>query len=107
MSGNKHKFTFYGKEEYLAKFKLRMEYHSMSQSEFFRACVEAVIDKEDLIEEFIENYKEDKGKLKQKKTRANIKKERQQAEDMINKLGLGDEEIDNIFDIIAKEHPEL
>ena len=79
----------------------------MSQSEFFRACVEAVIDKEDLIEEFIENYKEDKGKLKQKKTRANIKKERQQAEDMINKLGLGDEEIDNIFDIIAKEHPEL
>ena len=107
MSGNKHKFTFYGKEEYLAKFKLRMEYHSMSQSEFFRACVEAVIDKEDLIEEFIENYKEDKGKLKQKKTRANIKKERQQAEDMINKLGLGDEEIDNIFYIIAKEHPEL
>ena len=107
MSGNKHKFTFYGKEEYLAKFKIRMEYHSMSQSEFFRACVEAVIDKEDLIEEFIENYKEDKGKLKQKKTRANIKKERQQAEDMINKLGLGDEEIDNIFDIIAKEHPEL
>ena len=107
MSGNKHKFKFYGKEEYLAKFKLRMEYHSMSQSEFFRACVEEVIDKEDLIEEFIENYKEDKGKLKQKKTRANIKKERQQAEDMINKLGLGDEEIDNIFDIIAKEHPEL
>jgi hypothetical protein len=104
---NKHKFTFYGKEEYLAKFKLRMEYHSLSQSEFFRACVEAVIDKEDIIEEFIESYKEDKGKLKQKKTRTVIKKERQQAEEMINKLGLGDDEIDNIFDIIAKEYPEL
>ena len=64
MSGNKHKFTFYGKEEYLAKFKIRMEYHSMSQSEFFRACVEAVIEKEDLIEEFIESYKEGKGKLR-------------------------------------------
>ena len=25
----------------------------------------------------------------------------------ITKFGLGDDEIDNIFDIIAKEHPEL
>jgi len=104
---NKHKFTFYGKEEYLAKFKLRMEYHSLSQSEFFRACVEAVIDKEDLIEEFIENYKEEKGTAKQKKARAKIKQERKKAEEMIDKLGLGDDEIDSIFDIIAKEHPEL
>ena len=47
MSEYKKKFTFYGKEEYHAQFKLRMEYHSMSQSEFFRACVEAVIEKED------------------------------------------------------------
>ena len=107
MANNKHKFTFYGKEEYLAKFKLRMEYHSLSQSEFFRACVEAVIDKEDLIEEFIENYKEEKGIAKQKTARSKVKKERQKAEDMINKLGLGDDEIDSIFDIIAKEHPEL
>ena len=107
MANNKHKFTFYGKEEYLAKFKLRMEYHSLSQSEFFRACVEAVIEKEDIIEEFIESYKEEKGKSKQKKAREKIKKERQQAEEMINKLGLGDDEIDNIFDIIAKEYPEL
>ena len=107
MSGNKHKFTFYGKEEYLAKFKIRMEYHSMSQSEFFRACVEAVIEKEDIIEEFIESYKEGKGKLKQKKSRAKVKKERQKALEMIDKLGLGDDEIDSIFDIIAKEHPEL
>ena len=79
----------------------------MSQSEFFRACVEAVIDKEDLIEEFIENYKEEKGIAKQKIARSKVKKERQKAEDMINKLGLGDDEIDSIFDIIAKEHPEL
>ena len=79
----------------------------MSQSEFFRASVEAVIAKEDIIEEFIESYKEEKGKSKQKSARAKVKKERQQAEDMINKLGLGDDEIDNIFDIIAKEHPEL
>lgn len=60
MSEYKKKFTFYGKEEYHAQFKLRMEYHSMSQSEFFRACVEAVIDREDIIEDFIEEYKERK-----------------------------------------------
>ena len=46
----------------------------MSQSEFFRACVEAVIAKEDIIEEFIESYKEEKGKSKQKKARAKNQK---------------------------------
>lgn len=84
-----------------------MEYHSMSQSEFFRACVEAVIDREDIIEDFIEEYKEKKGTAKQKKARSRVRSERKQGEELINKLGLGDDEIDNIFDIIAKEHPEL
>ena len=107
MSEYKKKFTFYGKEEYHAQFKLRMEYHSMSQSELFRACVEAVIDREDIIEDFIEEYKEKKGTAKQKKARSRVRSERKQGEELINKLGLGDDEIDNIFDIIAKEHPEL
>jgi len=79
----------------------------MSQSEFFRACVEAVIDREDIIEDFIEEYKEKKGTAKQKKARSRVRSERKQGEELINKLGLGDDEIDNIFDIIAKEHPEL
>ena len=79
----------------------------MSQSELFRACVEAVIDREDNIEDFIEEYKEKKGTAKQKKARSRVRSERKQGEELINKLGLGDDEIDNIFDIIAKEHPEL
>ena len=74
MSEYKKKFTFYGKEEYHAQFKLRMEYHSTA---------------------------------KQKKARSRIRSERSQGEDLVSKLGLGDDEIDNIFDIIAKEHPEL
>ena len=79
----------------------------MSQSEFFRACVEAVIDREDIIEDFIEEYKEKKGTAKQKKARSRVRSERKQGEELINKLGLGDDEIDNIFYIIEKEHPEL
>jgi hypothetical protein len=107
MAEYKRKFVFYGKEEYLAEFKLRMEYHDLSQSEFLRACVEAVIAKEDLIEDFIEDYKENKGKGKQKKMRKKVRKERHEAEEMVSKLGLDEGEIENIFDIIAQEHPEL
>jgi hypothetical protein len=107
MAEYKRKFVFYGKEEYLAEFKLRMEYHDLSQSEFFRACVEAVIGKEDLIEDFIEDYKDKKDKGKQKNMRKKIRNERKEAEEMVSKLGLDDGEIENIFDIIAQEHPEL
>jgi len=101
------KFVFYGKEEYLAEFKLRMEYHDLSMSEFLRACVEAAVGKEDIIEDFIEDYKEKKGKTKQKAARRKIRKERRQAEELVSKLGLDDSEIENIFDIIAQDHPEL
>lgn len=107
MSEYNRKYVFYGKEEYLAEFKLRMEFHDLSQSEFLRACVEAVIAKEDLIEDFIEDYKEKKGAAKQKKMRKKIRKERQVAEEFVSKLSLDDGEIDNIFDIIAQDHPEL
>jgi len=107
MSQNKRKYVFYGKEEYLAEFKLRMEFHDLSQSEFLRACVEAVVAKEGLIEDFIEEYKEKKDKGKQKKMRKKIRQERNNAEELVAKLGLDDSEIENIFDIIAQEHPEL
>jgi hypothetical protein len=36
-----------------------------------------------------------------------VKKDNDMAEDLLSKFGIGDEEIENIFDIIAKSNPEL
>ena len=100
------KFTFYAKDELHAKFKIRMQYHDMTQSEFLRACVEAVVNKDPVIEMFIDHYKEDNNK-QSKTQRSKIKKDQKKSEELLKDFGLADGDIDNIFDIIAKEHPEI
>ena len=100
------KFTFYAKDALHADFKIRMQYHSLTQSEFLRACVQAVVHKDAIMEIFIEDYKE-KNNKQSKAQRAKIKKEQEKSEEIMNDFGLGDGDIDDIFDIIAKEHPEI
>ena len=100
------KFTFYAKDNLHADFKIRMQFHSLTQSEFLRACVAAVVNKDPMMEMFIGHYKEENGK-QSKNQRATIKKEQEKSEEILNDYGIGDGDIDSIFDLIAKEHPEI
>jgi len=100
------KFTFYAKDTLHAEFKTRMQYHSLTQSEFLRACVQAVVEKDATMEMFLDDYK-DKNNKQSKKQRTQIKKDIEKSEELLNDFGLGDGDIDSIFDIIAKEHPEI
>ena len=100
------KYTFYAKDTLHAKFKSRMQYHSLTQSEFLRACVEAVVGEDPLMEMFIDHYKEENGK-QSKEQRKKIKKDKEKAKDLLDDFGLGDGDIEDIFDIIAEEHPEI
>ena len=78
----------------------------MTQSEFLRACVEAVVSQDPVMDMFIDHYKEENGK-QSKAQRAKIKKDQNKSEELLKDFGLGDGDIDDIFDIIAKEHPEI
>ena len=100
------KFTFYAKDNLHADFKIRMQYHTLTQSEFLRACVQAVVDKDPMMEMFIDHYKEENNK-QSKEQRKKVKNDQQKSEDLLNDFGLGDGDIDSIFDLIAKEHPEI
>ncbi len=100
------KFTFYAKDDLHAKFKIRMQHHTLTQSEFLRACVQAVVDQDPTMESFIDEYKEKNGK-QSKKQRSKIKKDQEDSKDLLDSLGFGDGDIDSIFDLIAKEHPEI
>ena len=55
---------------------------------------------------FITDYKTHNSKG-QKRSLKIIKKEEQVREQLISKFGIGDEELENIFDLIAEEHPDL
>ena len=88
-------------------FKIRMHYDGFrTQSEFFRACVISYLEKNDKFMEFLDFYREDE-KLQSK---ANIQKSRglrKSGKDLMKKLGITEEDVENIFDLIEEEIPEL
>jgi hypothetical protein len=75
-------------------------------AEFLRACCNAVSDENPLMNNFIDHYKE----VSEKHSKRNnniIKKDRAKGEELLADFGIEDGEIENIFDIIAEQHPEI
>tara|TARA_Y100001963_G_C6519930_1_gene326089 strand:+ start:274 stop:606 length:333 start_codon:yes stop_codon:yes gene_type:complete len=105
--GNQTKrIVFHDTDHRHAKLKVKLKHDSLSQADFFRALITGYIENDTGILNFldqhrIENKKQSKDKVK--KSRTLIEKGKQ-----TNKNFEFDEnEIDNIFDIIEKEYPEL
>lgn len=89
-----------------ADFKLQLQYDSLTQVKFFRALMEGYINKDPELMVYINKFKKSnsiQNNTQRKKTMTNIK----EAKATKNKFALGDEEVENIFDILEKEHPEL
>jgi len=87
--------------------KIRMHYDGFkTQSEFFRACVISYLEKNSQFMEFLDYYKQNE-KIQSK---VNIKKSRRlrrAGEDLMKRLGITEEDVENIFDLIEEEIPEL
>ena len=88
-----------------ADLKIRLHHDSVKIKEFFNEVVGAYIDRNEHIINFIEELKEKK-KIS-KNMRNKIIKERKSRKDTISQFGLNEDEIESIFDIIEKEHPDL
>lgn len=102
---NKKKIVFYDTDARHADLKIRLQYHGMTQSSFFRAVITAMVDEDELFRDFLTSYKENKNI--QKKTHLKKIKEEQQLADENKKNFLQKDEISDIFDLIEMEHPDL
>ena len=81
----------------------RLRYDGLTQSDFFRCIITGYIQGDERIVEFVDDIKQQSEKRKTKS-----KKLRTEGKDNVHALGLNDEQlIDDIFDIIAEEHPDL
>jgi hypothetical protein len=86
--------------------KIRLLYDGLSQAEFFRSYVEAYINNDEIILEFVEKLKEKKGKrskVKMNKTR----KLHDIAKRIQKDFKLSDEELESIFELPMEELAEL
>ena len=89
-----------------AKLRVQLERDGLTQAEFFRAYISAYLDKNENIMTFITDYKlhNDVG---QKRSIKVIQKEEEKRARLMTKFGIGDDELEDIFDLIAEEHPDL
>tara|TARA_Y100000034_G_C6754267_1_gene335505 strand:- start:456 stop:782 length:327 start_codon:yes stop_codon:yes gene_type:complete len=85
-----------------AKFILKLKYDGFTQSAFFRHIIDAYIDENEAFLNFVEEIKP-QSKLKKSKT----KKLRQTGKQTVADMALNEGEIENIFDMLAEEFPDL
>ena len=96
----------YMEEKQHMDLKVRLDYHNIGMSEFVRACSEALLVSHPIMEQFMDSYKETSPK--HSKRNNNIaKKDREKSDKIVNDLGLNLDEIEDIFDIIENDHPEI
>lgn len=101
------KATFFLDPKLHEDLKIRIYYDGFkSQSEFFRACIVSYLEKNKEFMEFLDVYKENE-KLQSKAQISKSIKLRKAGEEMLEKMGISEADIENIFDLIEEELPEL
>jgi len=100
------KISFVDKDKHHADLIIRLKHDGLTMSKFFRALIRGYIDQDYAIIDFIERFKTSSGSQSQKQTKI-IKNIQKKGHETKNKFALNDQEVENIFDILEKEHPDL
>ena len=85
-----------------AKLLIRLKHDGFTQAAFFREIITGYIEGDERILNYI-----DEVKPQSKRKKAKSKKLRQSGQETMTAHGFSDDQIIDIFDIIAEEHPEL
>lgn len=106
MTSPNKKISFSLSENEKVEFKIQLQYDNLTQIKFFKAIVKGYVEKDEDLYNFINKFKKEntiQNTEQRKKIMTNIK----QAKETKSKFALGDEELEGIFDILEKEHPDL
>ena len=104
----KKKVVFYDSDKRYAELKIRLKHDGISQAHFFRGLLTGYLSQDSDVLNFVDKLKASKShgngsKTSIKNDRSLIKDGKQSAE----KLSLDNEEIEDIFDILERENPNL
>jgi hypothetical protein len=89
-----------------ADLMIRLKHDGLTKTKFFRELLTGYLEKDSAIIDFVERLKEDKGVQSKEQTKI-VKDLGEKGRDSKKKFGLKEEEIENIFDLLEKEHPDL
>ena len=106
MTGKTKKIIFSIPENDKAKFKVQLQYDSLTQAQFLRGMIEGYINKNNDFMNFIAKLKSDH-KVQSKPQLKKVEKNLEQIAETKKRFALEDDEVENIFDMLEQEHPEL
>ncbi len=100
------RLVFYDTTHRHVQLKIRLDHDDMTQSQFFRALITGYLCKDDLIMKYFDKYRL-QNNVQSKAKIQNSKKLINKGNQVKDKFLLDESEKDNIFDLIAEEHPDL
>jgi len=106
MSDKTKKIIFKDTDVRHAQLKVRLQRDGMTQAEFFRSLISGYLNEDRYMMDYIRRYKEE-NKIQSKRILGVIEKDDKASDDLMSKFGIQDDELENIFDLIAEEHPDL
>ena len=89
-----------------ADLMIRLKHDGLTKTKFFRELLTGYLEKDHAIVDFIERLKDSK-EIQSKNQSKIVKDLDEKGKKNRKKFGLKDEEIENIFDLLEKEHPDL
>jgi len=94
--------VFVAKDHEHAQFFLKLKHDGFTQAGFFRAIMDAYINDNEALLKFVEEIKP-----QSKVRRAKSAKLNKAGKDLVSAMGLDEGEVENIFDILEQEFPDL
>jgi hypothetical protein len=107
LSDTRSVLSFYIDSKLHENLKIRLYYDQIkTQSEFFRMCAESYLEQNELFMKFLDDYRIDKQVQSKARVSKSIKL-RKDGEKMLRDLALTPSDVENIFDILEEDLPEL
>ena len=100
------KIIFTVSERQKEDFKVRLQYDGLTQAHFFRAIMNGYINKDEDLIKYLGTFKAD-NKIHNIPQRKKVEKGIAEAKSTKNLFALEDDEVENIFDLLEREHPDL
>lgn len=110
MSDKKKRIIIYDTPERNAQFKIALKGVGLTQSKVFRQVMTSFIEGDDLYQNIVRILDSKSKKKSHKRTRLsqdNDSRDIKKQEEVEKRFNLENEEIEDIFDLIAREHPDL
>tara|TARA_Y100000310_G_scaffold307966_1_gene350609 strand:- start:4652 stop:4969 length:318 start_codon:yes stop_codon:yes gene_type:complete len=100
------RIVFEDSERRHADLKIRLNYDGLTQTDFFRGIITGYLNGDENIMELVARLQEAKS-THSKTKRAKSRKLRKDGDELMKKLGIAEHEVENIYDLLEKENPEL